>query len=97
MTTTDESAESPQRSEKPDAPSSGSNGSWRAPDDLLAFAAQANDVTTRFLNGEIDIDTARTYASLGRVVVQAVSSQVTKDRFLQREPDLSLRPKKEKP
>lgn len=42
------------------------------------------------LNGEADMEAAKTYASLARVVVQSASIQVTKSRFLREAPDLSL-------
>ena len=42
------------------------------------------------LNGELDMDTARAYASIARVVSQTISVEVTRARFLQTVPDLSL-------
>lgn len=42
------------------------------------------------LNGEVDMDVARAYASLARVVSQAASLEVTRGRFLKEMPDLSL-------
>lgn len=71
-------------------PSSDSNRRWRKPKTVREFAAQANDVATMILNGEIDMEQARGYASLARVVAQAASVEVTRARFLKREPDLSL-------
>jgi hypothetical protein len=73
-----------------DVPSSDSKGRWSKPVDIRQFAAQANDVATKFLNGEIDIEAARTYASIARVVVQAASSETTRARFVKEEPNLSL-------
>lgn len=63
---------------------------WHTPEDVRQFAAQANKVATMILNGEIDIETARAYSSLARVVSQSASIQVTKARFLKEEPDLNL-------
>jgi hypothetical protein len=54
------------------------------------FASQVNAVSTRVLNGEIDIDVARTYSGLARVVAQGVSSEVTRSRFLKTAPDMSF-------
>lgn len=63
---------------------------WRKPKTIREFAAQANAIATMVLNGEIDIETARNYASLARVVSQTASIEVTRARFLKREPNLSL-------
>lgn len=73
-----------------DAPSSDSNKCWRKPKTIKEFASQANAIATMILNGEIDMDKARNYASLARVVAQATSIEVTRARFLKEEPDLSL-------
>jgi hypothetical protein len=51
-----------------------------------------NDVTTKFLNGELEIETVRAYAALARVVSQTLSVQVTHSRFVKQEPNLSLEP-----
>lgn len=71
-------------------PSSTSNKRYRKPRTIREFAAQANEIATLVLNGEIDLETARNYASLARVVSQTASIEVTRARFLKREPDLSL-------
>lgn len=42
------------------------------------------------LNDEIEVETARVYASHVRVVAQALSSEVTRSRFLKEAPDMSL-------
>lgn len=52
---------------------------------------QANDVATKVLNGEIDADTARLYSSVARTVVQSMSIEVARARFLKTVPELSLR------
>lgn len=70
--------------------SSTSNKRYRKPRTIREFAAQANEIATLVLNGEIDLETARNYASLARVVSQTASIEVTRARFLKREPDLSL-------
>ena len=57
---------------------------------MRAFAAQANRVATMVLNGEIDVETARIYTAVARTVAQAMSTEVTRARFLQTEPDLEL-------
>jgi hypothetical protein len=44
----------------------------------MEFAAQANAVATLLLNGEIDVDTARTYSSVARTVAQAMSTEVSR-------------------
>ena len=42
------------------------------------------------LNGEMNLDAARTYSSVARTVAQALSSEVSRSRFLQAEPSLEL-------
>ncbi len=42
------------------------------------------------LNGELDLDTARLYSSVARTVAQAMSTEVSRARFVQQMPDLSL-------
>lgn len=69
---------------------SSSSKSWRQPADAKELAAQTNMVATMLLNNEIDIDTARTYAALTRVIAQVLSVTVTRARFVKTEPDLSL-------
>jgi hypothetical protein len=71
-------------------PSRPSNKRWRKPRNVREFAAQANEIATLLLNDEIDIEKARGYASLARVVTQAASVEVTRSRFLRTAPDLSL-------
>lgn len=73
-----------------ETPSKPSNKRYRKPRTIREFAAQANEIATLVLNGEIDLETARNYASLARVVSQTASIEVTRARFLKREPDLSL-------
>lgn len=73
-----------------DAPSSDSKPHWDSPRNIKQFAIQANKVATMVLNGDIDMETARTFATLARVVAQATSIEVTKARFLKESPDLEL-------
>lgn len=42
------------------------------------------------LNGEIDLETARTYSALARTVAQTVSADVARSRILRQQPDLSF-------
>ena len=63
---------------------------WREPKNIRQFASQTNSVATMVLNGEIDMDVARAYATLARVVAQSVSIEVSRSRFLKEAPDLSL-------
>jgi hypothetical protein len=86
----DRAALSPPNSTNSAPPSNGSKRRYVRPVNAQAFAAQANDVCTRLLNGEIEQKLAQTYASLARVVSQTLSAQVTKARFLKEAPDLSL-------
>lgn len=71
-------------------PSDGSMQPWRKPRDAKSFAAQANAVATMILNGELDLDVARTYSGVARTMAQVLSAEVYRARFLQQEPNLSL-------
>lgn len=64
--------------------------SWRPPSTVREFAAQTNSVATLVLRGEIDLERARVYSGLARTVAQAMSTEVSRARFLAQEPDLSL-------
>ena len=78
---------------KPSAPPSTlSTRRWRSPRSAMEFAAQANAVATMVLNGDIDLDKARTYSAVARTVAQAMSTEVSRARFVQSEPSLSLDP-----
>jgi len=71
-------------------PSNGLSKHWRKPRDAKTFAAQANEVATMILNGEINLDVARTYSGVARTMAQVLSAEVYRARFLQQEPNLSL-------
>jgi hypothetical protein len=63
---------------------------WHKPKDAAGFAAQANRVATMILNGELDLDTARTYSGVARTMAQVLSAEVYRARFLQEAPNLTL-------
>ena len=63
---------------------------WRQPRNVREFAAQANAVATMVLNGTMDLESARAYSSVARTVAQAMSTEVSRSRFLQSEPSLDL-------
>lgn len=42
------------------------------------------------LNGEIDLDTARSYSGIARTVAQAAAQETMRARLLQTEPDLGF-------
>ena len=88
--TSNASASGSQTSKTSDAPSSGSTRRWRQPRNVREFAAQANAVATMVLNGTMDLDAARTYSSVARTVAQAMSTEVSRSRFLQSEPSLDI-------
>jgi hypothetical protein len=71
-------------------PTNGSSKHWRKPRDAKGFAAQANEVATMILNGEIDLDVARVYSGVSRTMAQVLSAEVYRARYLQQEPNLSL-------
>lgn len=68
----------------------GSKLRWRMPKNVREFTSQVNAVATKVLNGELDTDTARIYASLTRVLAQSLSVEVTKARFLKTAPDMNI-------
>ena len=72
--------------------SSDSTQPWPLPSTVREFASQVNWVATSVLNGEIERERARLYASLARVISQTVSAEVTRARFLKQEPDLTFEP-----
>lgn len=54
---------------------------WQKPSDVLQLAKQTNDVATKLLNGEIDIETARGYSAIIRSTAQFLSIEVAKARL----------------
>ena len=85
-----EPADDPKPSKPSDAPSTPSTRHWATPRTAMDFAAQANKVATMILNGEIDVDTGRLYSSVARTVAQALSTEVSRARYLQNEPNLTF-------
>ena len=63
---------------------------WQKPKDIKALAVQANELATLVLNGAADMEKAKLFCSLARVVSQATSLEVTRGRFLKEIPNLSL-------
>jgi hypothetical protein len=56
----------------------------------MEFASQVNTVCNRVLNGKIDMDVAKTYSALARVVTQGANIEVAKARFSKTPPNLRL-------
>ena len=81
---------SPPTSTSSAGPTSGSNKRWRRPTSARQLASQATAVATKLLNGELDLETARAYGTMTRSIAQMLSVEVTKARFLDREPDMGL-------
>jgi hypothetical protein len=73
-----------------ESPKSGSKLRWKQPATVRQFASQVNAVATKVLNGSIDMDKARAYATLTRVLAQAISVEVTRARFVKQVPDLVI-------
>lgn len=71
-------------------PSRPSTKHWRTPVNVREFASQANEVASMVLNGEMDVNVARIYSGLARTVAQAMSTEVSRARFLSQLPDLSF-------
>jgi hypothetical protein len=57
----------------------------------MTFAAQANRLATMLLNGEVDFETARTYAAVARTIAQAMNTEVNRARLEGTMPDLRLK------
>jgi cytoskeletal protein RodZ len=81
---------SPSNSSNSTSPSSASKGYWREPKTLKEFTSQVNSVASKVLNGQMDMDIARTYSGLARVIAQSVSTEVSRSRFLKMAPDLDF-------
>lgn len=88
--TRSESASASPTSKSSGERSSGSTRRWRQPRNVREFAAQANAVATMVLNGTMDLESARTYSSVARTVAQAMSTEVSRARFVAVEPSLEL-------
>jgi hypothetical protein len=73
-----------------DAHKSSSKQSWRRPNNVRELAAQATTIATMLLNDKVDLELARTYAGITRVVCQAMALEVSRSRFLRSTPDLDL-------
>lgn len=70
--------------------SKGSKERWKQPRTIMEFASQVNSVCNRVLNDEIDMEVAKTYSALARVVTQGANIEVAKARFSKTEPNLRL-------
>ena len=71
-------------------PSNDSKRRWRQAQTVMEFTSQVNAVANKVLNGEIDLDTARTFSALARVVASGVNAEVSRSRFLKAAPELCL-------
>lgn len=56
----------------------------------MEFASQVNTVCNRVLNGEIDMETAKIYSAMARVVTQAANIEVARARLGKEIPELEL-------
>lgn len=71
-------------------PSNDSKPHWRQPATVMEFASQVNAVCNRVLNGAIDLDKAKLYSAMARVVTQAANIEVARARMGKYTPDLDL-------
>jgi len=78
------------RSETLPSESKGPARRWRTPSNVRELAGQANQVATLMLNGQIDIEVARSYGALVRGIAQMMSIEVTRARFVRTEPILTF-------
>ncbi len=79
-----------QKSSRSTSQSNGSKKRWRQPKTIMQFASQVNDVCNRVLNDEIDIEKAKLFSAMARVVTQAANVEVSKARLAKEVPDLAL-------
>lgn len=63
---------------------------WQKPTTALAVAEQAADVSTQLLNGKVELETAKGYASLIRGIAQLLTAEIQKARLDRRPASLSL-------
>jgi len=56
----------------------------------MEFASQVNAVCNRVLNGAIDMEVAKTYSAMARVVTQAANIEVARARMGKDIPELDL-------
>jgi hypothetical protein len=63
---------------------------WKQPKTIMQFAQQVNAVCSRVLNGEIDMEVAKTYSAMARVVTQAANIEVARARLSKDLPELGL-------
>lgn len=82
--------QSPKDSANSGGRTSESSVHWREPRTAMEMAGQANLVATMILNRTIDLETARAYSAVVRVVAQAMSVEVARAKFTREEPDLSI-------
>lgn len=71
-------------------PTKDSKGHWQTPKDLRQLASQANKVATMVLNNQIDLEIARTYASVTRTIAQAKNMERSRSLMTRSELDLGL-------
>lgn len=71
-------------------PTRDSSRRWQKPKDFRGLARQVNQIATEVLNGEIDLEQARTYSSLTRVIAQLATNETTKARFGGQQADFDL-------
>lgn len=62
------------------SPSSDLNGHWSLPKTVRQFTSQANAVATKVLNGDLDLEVAKTYSALARTMAQTISAEVQRAR-----------------
>lgn len=63
---------------------------YQKPTTVKALAMQANEVATKVLNGEIDLDKAAKYSAIIRATAQLMSLEVAKARIEKQKIDLDL-------
>lgn len=81
------------RSENSGERSPSSKRHFRQPRNVVELTGQVARLATLIINDELsdeELDRARLYANLIRSESQLINARITKDRFLSREPDLSL-------
>lgn len=75
-----------------ESPAKPSTRRWKQPSTVRQLTAQANAVSTLLLNGKIGLDVAKAYSGILRSCAQTITAEITKARFLENAPDLTIEP-----
>lgn len=64
---------------------------WQKPKNIMELADQVNTLATMVLNGKADLETARVYSNLARVMAQMISLEANRYRFAKERPQIEFK------